>query len=53
MADERFVFVVEWHDVAASLFRTYNLIYYINDNNIEMVYIPYIYHLMILIIYTV
>jgi hypothetical protein len=39
MAEDRFVFVVEWFDSAASLVRTYNLTYYIKDKTIEMVLI--------------
>lgn len=34
--DDRFVFVVEWYDSAASLVRTYNLTYYAKDKTIEM-----------------
>ena len=40
MSEDRFVFVVEWFDSAASLVRNYNLTYYIKDKSIEMV--PYI-----------
>ena len=36
-SEERYVFSVEWYDSAASLIRTYNLIYYLGDNTIEMV----------------
>ena len=35
--DERYVFVVEWYDTAASLIRTYNLTYFASDGTIEMV----------------
>ncbi len=35
-SDDRYVFVVEWYDSAASLVRTYNLTYYIKDKTIEM-----------------
>ena len=42
MSEDRFVFVVEWFDSAASLVRNYNLTYYIKDKSIEMVlYIPF------------
>jgi nucleoside-diphosphate kinase len=34
--DDRYVFVVEWYDSAASLVRTYNLTYYLKDKTIEM-----------------
>ena len=37
MAEDRFVFLVEWFDSAASLVRTYNLTYFIKDKTIEMV----------------
>lgn len=37
MSDDRYVFVVEWYDTAASLVRTYNLTYYLKDKTIEMV----------------
>lgn len=33
---DRYVFLVEWYDTAASLIRNYNLIYYKEDNTIEM-----------------
>ena len=36
-SEERYVFLTEWYDSAASLIRTYNLIYYLGDNTIEMV----------------
>lgn len=35
-SDDRYVFVVEWYDSAASLVRTYNLTYYLKDKTIEM-----------------
>ena len=38
MAEDRYVFVVEWFDSAASLVRTYNLTYFIKDKSIEMVH---------------
>lgn len=34
--DERYVFIVEWYDTAASLIRTYNLTYFASDSTIEM-----------------
>ena len=34
--EDRYVFVVEWYDSAASLVRTYNLTYYLKDKTIEM-----------------
>jgi len=34
--EDRYVFFVEWYDTAASLIRNYNLIYYKEDNTIEM-----------------
>jgi len=37
MADERYAFVAEWYDVAASLIRTYLITYYPKDKTIEMV----------------
>jgi nucleoside-diphosphate kinase len=37
MAEDRYVFVVEWFDSAASLVRTYNLTYFLKDRTIEMV----------------
>lgn len=37
MTDDRYVFVVEWYDSLASLVRTYNFIYFLKDNTIEMV----------------
>jgi nucleoside-diphosphate kinase len=36
-SDERYVFIVEWYDTAASLIRTYNLAFYPKDKTIEMV----------------
>ena len=36
-SDERYVFIVEWFDTAASLVRTYNFTYFAVDNTIEMV----------------
>jgi nucleoside-diphosphate kinase len=39
MAEDRYVFTVEWFDSAASLVRNYNLTYFIKDKSIEMV--PY------------
>lgn len=35
--DDRFVFLVEWFDTAASLVRQYQLSYYPKDDTIEMV----------------
>ena len=35
-SDDRYVFVVEWYDAAASLVRTYNLTYFLKDRTIEM-----------------
>ena len=37
MGDDRYTFVVEWFDSAASLIRTYNLAFYTADKTIEMV----------------
>jgi nucleoside-diphosphate kinase len=37
MAEDRYVFVVEWFDSAASLVRSYNLTYFLKDKSIEMV----------------
>lgn len=37
MAEDRYVFIVEWFDSAASIVRTYNLTYYLKDNTIDMV----------------
>lgn len=31
MAEDRYVFLVEWFDTTADLLRQYNLIYYIKD----------------------
>jgi len=38
MSEDRYVFVVEWFDSAASLVRNYHLTYFIKDKTIEMVY---------------
>lgn len=35
-AEDRFVFLVEWYDAAASLVRSYNLTYYPKDKTIDM-----------------
>ena len=35
--EDRYVFIVEWYDTAASLIRTYNLTFFISDQSIEMV----------------
>ncbi len=37
--DTRYIFIVEWHDTAACLVRTYNLTYYTHDKSIDMVII--------------
>lgn len=37
MAEERYVFVVEWFDSAAALVRSYQLTYFLKDKSIEMV----------------
>ena len=37
-SDERYVFIVEWYDTAASLVRTYNLTYYAVDKTLDMVF---------------
>lgn len=37
MAEDRYVFTVEWFDSAAAIVRTYNFTYYLKDNTIEMV----------------
>jgi hypothetical protein len=37
MSEDRYVFVVEWFDSAASLVRNYHLTYFIKDKTIEMV----------------
>ncbi len=34
--DDRYVFVVEWYDSAASIVRTYHFTYYLKDKTIEM-----------------
>jgi len=36
VAEDRFVFIVEWYDAAASLIRNYNLTFYPKQNAIEM-----------------
>lgn len=36
MADDRYVFVVEWFDNTASLVRQYNFTFFLKDNAIEM-----------------
>lgn len=36
MAEDRYVFIVEWFDSAASLVRNYHLTYFIKDKTIEM-----------------
>lgn len=38
MSDDRYVFIVEWYDSAASLVRNYNFTYYLKDSSIEMVH---------------
>lgn len=40
MAEDRYVFVVEWFDSAASLVRNYQLTYYTKDSTIDMVLLP-------------
>lgn len=40
MSEDRYVFIVEWFDSAASLVRTYNLTYYTKDATIDMVPLP-------------
>lgn len=42
MADDRYVFIVEWFDSAASLVRNYNLTYYTKDGSIDMVFSSFI-----------
>ena len=37
MSDERYVFLVEWYDTQASIIRKYNLTYYLEKTEIEMV----------------
>lgn len=49
--EDRFVFLTEWFDSAASLIRPYNLIYYPEDNTIEMVTLFINYYIMLLIFY--
>lgn len=34
---ERFVFITEWYDPNASLYRRYELLYYPGDGSVEMV----------------
>ena len=46
MADDRYVFIVEWYDASASIVRTYNFTIFLKDNTIEMVS-PYIFFSMI------
>lgn len=36
-SDERYTFIVEWYDTAASLVRTYTFTYFPADKTIEMV----------------
>lgn len=36
MADDKYIFLVEWYDAAASLVRPYYLTYYALDKSIEM-----------------
>ena len=40
MAEDRYVFIVEWFDSAASLVRNYHLTYFLKDKTIEMVLQP-------------
>jgi len=37
MTDDRYVFLVEWFDTAASLVRSYNLTFFAIDGTIDMV----------------
>lgn len=37
MAEDRYVFLVEWFDSAAALVRNYQLTYFLKDKSIEMV----------------
>lgn len=37
-SEERYVFIVEWYDPAASMVRAYNLTYFTKDRAIEMVH---------------
>ncbi len=39
MADQDYVFIVEWFDTSASLVRNYNFTYHTKDNTIEMVFL--------------
>lgn len=34
MAEDRYVFIVEWYDSAASVVRNYNLTYFLKDSTI-------------------
>ena len=38
---ERFVFIAEWFDPNASLFRRYELLFYPGDGSVEMVNEPF------------
>jgi hypothetical protein len=38
MAEDRYVFIVEWFDSAAALVRNYNLTYFLKDRTIDMVH---------------
>ena len=38
MTDDRYVFLVEWFDTAASLVRSYNLTFFAIDGTIDMVW---------------
>ena len=38
---ERFVFIAEWYDPNASLFRRYELLFYPGDGSVEMVNEPF------------
>lgn len=38
---ERFVFIAEWYDPNASLFRRYELLFYPGDGSVEMVIEPF------------
>jgi hypothetical protein len=39
MSDDRYVFIVEWFDNAASLVRVYNFTYFAKDKTIDMVHL--------------
>ena len=39
MSDSRYDFIIEWYDMAASLIRTYNFIYFLSDKTIELVFL--------------